>query len=355
VVAADGGKIPRLNGLRSGSPVAKESKPVKKIGIIFGMENTFPGALVERINRMQAPDVAAEFVKIGGVKMAEPSGYRVIIDRISHDIPFYRAYLKNAALSGTIVINNPFWWGADDKFFNYALASRIGVAVPRTVILPHKQHPPDTTDRSMRNLMYPLNWDEVFAYIGFPAFLKPFSGGGWKHVYKVDSPEEFFRSYDQTGDLCMTLQTAVAFNEYFRCYVVGQEKVHIMHYDPRAPHPERYVKTPPPTGPKLLQRVEKDALALCRALGYDLNTVEFAVQDGIPYAIDFLNPAPDADYSSVGPENFTWIVNAVAELAVNKALSGPASPAEYRWSSFLHGEPAAVAAQKPAGVRRKVK
>ena len=67
------------------------------------------------------------------------------MDRISHDIPFYRAYLKNAVLSGTFVINNPFWWGADDKFFNYALASKIGVATPRTVILPHKVNPPGTT------------------------------------------------------------------------------------------------------------------------------------------------------------------------------------------------------------------
>lgn len=129
-----------------------------KIGIIFGMEDTFPGAVVAKINSMNAPGVAAEFVKIGAIKMAEPSGYRVIIDRIPHDIAFYRAYLKNAVLGGTIVINNPFWWGADDKFFNYALASKIGVAVPRTVILPHKQHPPGTTDRSMRNLVYPLNW-----------------------------------------------------------------------------------------------------------------------------------------------------------------------------------------------------
>src|SRR5271169_397714 len=156
-------------------------KAVKKIGIIFGMENTFPPALVEKINSMKVEGVTAEFVNLGGVKMAHPSGYRVIIDRISQDIPFYRAFLKNAVLTGTIVINNPFWWRADDKFFNYALAERIGVAVPRTVILPHKQFPPDTNEQSMRNMIYPLNWDEIFSYIGFPAFLKPFSGGGWKH------------------------------------------------------------------------------------------------------------------------------------------------------------------------------
>jgi len=309
----------------------------KKIGIIFGMENTFPGAFVEKVNSMGNRDVHAEFVKIGGIRMAEPSGYRVIVDRISHDIPFYRAYLKNAALNGTIVINNSFWWSADDKFFNYALAEKLGVAVPPTVILPHKEHPPGTTDRSMRNLIYPMNWDEVFQYVTFPAFLKPFNGGGWRDVYHVHTPEDFFRAYDQTRDLCMTLQRAVKFHEYFRCYVVGQEKVHIMQYDPRRPHHERYVKDGPKIDPKLLERVESDALTLCRALGYDLNTVEFACEDGIPYAIDFMNPAPDADVNSVGQENFEWIVNAVAELAVKKALSDDKPTRELRWSAFLAG------------------
>jgi hypothetical protein len=310
---------------------------VKKIGIIFGMENTFPPALVERINSQRLPGVEAEFVRVGEVRMAEPSPYAVIVDRISHDIPFYRAYLKNAALSGTVVINNPFWWSADDKFFNYALATKLGVAVPRTVVLPHKQHPPGTTDRSMRNLEFPMPWENIFRYVGFPAFLKPFDGGGWRDVYQVNSPEEFFHAYDQTRDLCMTLQRAVNFKEYFRCYVVGQEKVHIMQYDPRVPFHERYIKNPPPLDPNLLARVEKDAITLCRALGYDLNTVEFAVEDGVPYAIDFMNPAPDADVNSVGQQNFDWIVNAVADLAIRKATSQQKATEDFRWSAFLNG------------------
>jgi glutathione synthase/RimK-type ligase-like ATP-grasp enzyme len=308
---------------------------MNRVGILYGMENTFPSALVDRINSRNADDVQAEHIQTGGIKMAEPSGYTVIIDRISQDIPFYRAYLKNAALSGTRVINNPFWWSADDKFFNYSLASRLGVATPRTVLLPHRQHPPDTTDRSMRNLIFPLNWEEIFDYVGFPAFLKPHSGGGWKHVYKVDTPEEFFQAYDKTGDLCMTLQHGVEFEEYFRCYVVGQEKVHVMQYDPRRPHAERYVLDGAPVDAKLHARVVRDALTLCRALGYDFNTVEFAVEDGVPYAIDFLNPAPDADYQSVGAENFEWVVNAVADFAIAEARKGLRPEAEMRWSRFL--------------------
>jgi hypothetical protein len=306
---------------------------MKTIGVLFGMENSFPPALVERINGMNLPDVRAEFVQVGGVEMNKPCPYAVIVDRISHDMPFYRAYLKNAVLTGTQVINNPFWWSADDKFFNYALADRLGVAVPRTVLLPHKMFPPDITLTSVRNLQFPLDWQAIFDYVKFPAFLKPHDGGGWRDVFHVHSPEELFAAYDQTRDLCMTLQAAVNFREYFRCYVVGQKEVRIMPYDPRRPHADRYVLDPPAYDPALLERVERDALTLCRALGYDLNTVEFACEDGIPYAIDFMNPAPDAGRESVGEENFEWIVDRVAKLAVEKAQNP--EPIELRWSKFM--------------------
>jgi len=327
----------------------KGNSNVKKIGVLFGMENTFPGALVERINAMAAEskdEISAEFVQVGGVQLEKHSGYAVIVDRISHDIPFYRAYLKHEALLGTAIINNPFWWSADDKFFNYSLAKKLGVAVPPTVILPHKKFPEGTNERSMRNLEYPLDWDGIFEYVGFPAFLKPVDGGGWRDVHHVHNPEEFFRAYDQSRDLCMTLQRAVKFNEYFRCYVIGQEKVHIMPYDPRRPHHERYVHDGPEYDPQLLKRVEKDALTLCRALGYDINTVEFAVEDGVPYAIDFMNPAPDADVHSVGQANFEWIVSEVAKLAIERAKSAPGGPVLK--AEALLGSPVAKAAPQRA-------
>ena len=307
-----------------------------RIGVLYGMEQSFPPALVDRINSMGMPGVCAEHLKVGGVRMAAPSGYDVIVDRISHDIPFYRSYLKNAALGGAKVINNPFWWSADDKFFNYSLALRLGVAVPPTVLLPHKLHPQGTTAQSMRNLEYPLDWAGIFDYVGFPAFLKPHDGGGWRNVSRVGSPEELFTAYEESGNLCMTLQRAVRFQEYFRCYVVDQRLVHVMRYDPGAPHHLRYVAGNPPASPELQTRMVGDALKLCRALGYDLNTVEFAVEDGIPYAIDFMNPAPDAGLESVGAENFRWIVDAVAEMAIARAQA-PAEPPVMRWARFLAG------------------
>jgi len=326
---------------------------MKKIGVLFGMENSFPGALVEHINARNLDGIQAEFVQTGAVHLDKTPSYAVIVDRISHDVPFYRAFLKHAAINGTAIVNNPFWWSADDKFFNYTLAAKLGVAVPATVILPHKQLPEGTTDRSMRNLEYPLDWDSVFAYVGEHGFLKPVDGGGWRDVYHVHNREEFFRAYDQSRDLCMMYQKAVEFTEYFRCYVVAQKHVRIMAYDPRMPHAERYVQNPPAYSKKVLRRVEQDALKLCRALGYDLNTVEFAVEDGIPYAIDFMNPAPDADLHSVGAANFEWIVEKVADLAIAKAHSAPAVPA-LLWSAFLGAAaaPAKAAPKKPKAKKK---
>jgi len=307
---------------------------MKRIGILYGMENTFPSALVDRFNGRGVKGVVAEHMKIGAIQMAEACPYQVIVDRVSHDIEFYRAYLKNAALGGTLVINNPFWWSADNRFFNYSLAAKLGVAIPRTVILPHKDLPPGTTGQTLRNLIFPLNWDEVFEYVGFPAFLKPFNGGGWKNLHLVHSRDDFFRSYDETGVLCMMLQAQVKVEEYYRCYVVGQKDVRIIKYDPTLRHDQRYAKETAIASKALEDRMRNDALTICSALGYDLNSVEFAIQDGIPYAIDFLNPAPDADAYSIGQENFEWLVESVADLAIDRALKPTAAP-EYHWSQFL--------------------
>ena len=243
---------------------------MKKIGILFGVENSFPSALVEQINARNIDGIQAEFVLTGAAQIDRPPRYAVIVDRISHAVPFYRAFLKHAALHGTAVINNPFWASADDKFFNYTLAKKLGVAVPPTVILPHKQLPEGATDRSMRNLEFPLDWEAVFAYAGEDGFLKPIDGGGWRDVHRVHNRDEFFRAYDQSRDLCMVYQKAVDFSEYFRCYVVGGKKVRIMAYDPRRPHSERYAENPAPAARGLVKRMRQDALKLCARSGLRL-------------------------------------------------------------------------------------
>jgi glutathione synthase/RimK-type ligase-like ATP-grasp enzyme len=323
---------------------------MKRIGILFGQERSFPQALVDRINRAGAQVVAEPF-RTGGISLDSPKRYDLILDRISQDIPFYRAILKKAVADGTIVVNNPFWWTADDKFFNNVVARRVGVAVPKTVILPSNQHPPDTTSESMSNLVFPLEWEEMFQYIGFPAYFKPYSGGGWKSVYRVTNPDEFFAAYRDSGQNVMTLQEEIVFEEYFRCYAIGRKYVHIMRYDPRQPHADRYVKNAAPIDPAMHERLHGDCLKLTGALGYDFDTLEFAVRDEVPYAIDFLNPAPDADVHSVGVENFNWVIEHAAKWLIERVEQVAEPLTDYRWATFLAGgeEPA----KRPTGRTKK--
>jgi hypothetical protein len=306
----------------------------KKIGILFGKERSFPMAFIEAINQKNIPGVVAEPVRIDKVVQGEASGYDVIVDRISQDVPFYRAYLKNAALCGTAVINNPFWWSADEKFFNNCLATRIGVPVPKTVILPSRELPPDTSDQSFQNLAYPLDWETIFGYVGFPAYMKPFAGGGWKNVYKLHNAEEFYQKHGETGQLVMLLQEEIIFSEYYRCYCIGGKYVRIMSYEPRNPHHLRYSADFSPA-PERLQQMTEIVLRINAWLGYDFNTVELAVRDGIPYAIDFCNPAPDAERTSVGEDNFNWVVQTAADYAIERAVAHQDGTDNLTWGEYL--------------------
>ncbi|HMO81057.1 MAG TPA: hypothetical protein PKD24_09715 [Pyrinomonadaceae bacterium] len=323
---------------------------MKRVGILVGREITFPESIINSINEKGGGRVVAEMVKVGGIRLDQDRKYDVIIDRISHEVPYYRAMLKRMALEGTHIINNPFWWSADDKFFNYSLAAKLGIAIPKTVLLPQHAYIKDIVSDSLRNLEFPIDWEGIVNYVGFPAFLKPHDGGGWKNVSKVNSLEELWVEYNQSGTLCMTLQEGIEYDQFVRCYCVGQEKVLIMPYDPSKPYLSgmQYVNVENYLTPELHKRVEQDVITICKALGYDLNTVEFAIKDGVPYAIDFMNPAPDAELASVGEYNHNWIVENMTEFILNKLEKGWDAP-NHTWTAMLN--PASpkkkVAAGKP--------
>jgi glutathione synthase/RimK-type ligase-like ATP-grasp enzyme len=307
---------------------------MKKIGILFGQERSFPMAFIERVNSKNVEGIVAEPVRIDKVVQGNSGDYAVIIDRISQDVPFYRAFLKNAAISGTAVINNPFWWSADEKFFNNALAVKIGVPVPKTVILPSREIPQDTSNLSFSNLAYPLDWEGIFNYVGFPAYMKPFAGGGWKNVYRLTDIDDFYHKHSETGQLVMLLQEEIIFEQYFRCYCIGGKHVHIMNYEPRNPHHLRYQSDFTPSQ-ELLKQMEEIVIKLNKNLGYDFNTVELAVREGIPYAIDFCNPAPDAEKISVGDDNFDWVVETAANYAIERAIEQKPGEDNLTWGEFV--------------------
>jgi hypothetical protein len=317
-----------------------------KIGLLCGREYSFPPAFIDRVNAMgKDHGITADLVTLGGTKMLEPAEYAVIVDRISHEIEYYRGYLKHAVLQGTYVINNPFWWTADDKFFNYAIASRLGIAIPKTVLLPQKAYPPDVdlTADSLRNLTYPVDWEGLLDYVGRPAILKPFSGGGWKHVYKVHDARELLAAYDHTAPYCMTLQEFIDFGQYVRCFTFGKNDIMPVAYDPKA---RRYLVEHQYLSADLGARVVADAQLINQALGYEMNTIEFAIKDGVPYAIDFLNPAPDFERDRITPFYFDVVVDRMTRLVIDRALAPQPWNPWPRWEELVGlGAPRGVLGQ----------
>jgi len=308
---------------------------MKKVGLLCGREYAFPPAFLARVNEVGKKDgVAAEFVKLGGTKMNEPAEYSVIVDRISHEVEYYRGYLKHAVLQGTYVINNPFWWTADDKYFNYSVAAKLGIAIPKTVLLPQKGYPSDVdiNSESLHNLKYPIDWDGLLDYVGRPAILKPYSGGGWKHVYKVNNKEELWAAYDKTAPYCMTLQEFIDFDKYVRCFTFGKLDIIPVHYDPKE---RRYLVEHDYLPASLTHRVVKDAQTINQALGYEMNTIEFAIKGDVPYAIDFLNPAPDFERDRITEYYFEMALDKMSRLVIDRALNGAPSNPWPRWEEML--------------------
>ncbi len=305
-----------------------------KVGLIVGREWSFPPAFIEEVNRRDE-GVTAEFVKLGGTSMDETVPYAVIIDRISHEVPYYRTYLKYAVLQGVTVVNNPFMWTADDKLFEAALATKLGIASPKTIALPNKEYIPGIVhEESLRNLVYPLDWQAIVEYIGLPCILKDAHGGGWKDVFVCHTLDELIQHYNESGRLTMIVQEFIRWDHFVRCICLGQEEVLPIKYDPTV---RKYHVDHAHLGPELGKRIVDDSLTLCRALGYDMNSMEWAIRDGVPYAIDFMNPAPDMDVYSLTPHYFEWAVKHMADMAIRLAKNPRPQLRGFGWDQMFAG------------------
>jgi hypothetical protein len=307
--------------------------PPIRVGLIVGREWSFPPAFIKEVNQRDE-GVLAEFVTLDAARMDEPCPYSVIIDRISHEVPYYRTYLKQAVLQGATVVNNPFMWSADDKFFEAALATKLGIASPRTVALPNKDYVPGIVhNESLRNLKYPLDWNGVAEYVGMPCVLKDAFGGGWRDVYICRSLDELIHNYNSTGRMTMIVQEFIEWDQFIRCLCLGQRDVLPMKYDPKE---RRYLVEHEHLSPELGARIVGDTLTLVRTLGYDMDSLEWAVRDGVPYAIDFMNCAPDMDINSLTPHYFEWVVTHMADMAIRLAKS-PRPELDLQRGDFLAG------------------
>lgn len=305
---------------------------MSKIGLLVGRERFFPNAVIAYINARSGP-VAAEYVTVGGARMAEPPEYAVILDRISHAYPFYQSYLKNAALQGAQVINDPFWQRANDVFLSAGVAERLGVRMARTLLLPNRDHIEGVVPESLRNRADPLDWEGAVRTLGFPMVMRSNRPERAHDARLLRSPEELFAMWDASGTAQYLLQEVVLAERYVRCLVVGDDVLPV----PWSPPPGYDVEDRIAGGQAVFDaaaaRAAEAARRLSNALGQRINAVDFALGDGEPVALVLSHPAPELDPQRLRYQGFAWSVERTADLLVRLAEQAPS--ARYRWDPLL--------------------
>ena len=284
------------------------------VGILSSDEQPLITDLIDAINNNKK-GITAELCKVPELNIDMEIPYSLIIDRISHVVPYYLQFAKEALLSGCYVINNPFRFYVE-KFFGFAAAKEIGVPVPRTILLPPKEQRKGINSDDLQNMIYPLKWKEITDFIKFPAFFKPAGGWGWRGVNMVQNFDELMFHYDRSGEELMLLQEAIDYTHYVRCFCLGRKYTLPIHYRPDAPYHEQYVVDHDHLTPEQGKLVHEYATALSDVLDFDMNVCEFAFRDGIPVAIDFTNMVPDMNPESIRWHYYDWAVTHMAKVAL---------------------------------------
>lgn len=287
----------------------------KLIGFIIGRERDFPEAVMARVNS-EYDDVRAELVMLGGTRYDAEVPYDVIIDRMSHEVPYYSSYAKYATMHDCYVINNPYTWAVDTKFLSSSLVRKLGYKTPRTVVLPNKDIYSENVPDSFRNLEYPMDWQGIIDYIGSPAIFKDIRSGGRRFAHRVNGVDDLIQRYDESGTRTMILQELLDSNEHIHCMVIGGEQTLLLSYLVEA---RKYKDCELDPDGRIAAEIVQAALKLTEIYNYDINLVELAVKDGEVYVITASNPSPQISRDLMTRSQFDWIVNAVTDLAVDRA------------------------------------
>jgi len=294
------------------STMGREAQMVK-IGIL-SKDEQFSYDLLNSLNHLGASNnVSAVFVTPKAIENSAKNDFRLIIDRKTYLDKFMRTWIKKQALEGTYIISNPFAHSCDDKFFEYCLATKLNVNVPKTVCLPSHFPIYDFGDL----IEYP-QLDKVLEYTGLPAIVKPYDGWAWRDVRKVRSVEDLKRVYEDSMDMVLVVQEYIDYDHYVRAYVVGKEHVLPIKYEPKE---RRYILDHEHLSPEVGLEILNSCRVLNYALDYDFNTVEFAIKNGKAYAIDFWNTVPEVRPDTLPKEYYDWVVDKVTNVALELALN----------------------------------
>lgn len=300
----------------------------RRIGLFTGRDWALSQQLMHAINERTAQTgVSAEDIRVGGTLASEPNPYRVILDRYSHEVPYYRVYLKNAVVQGVRVVNDPLIITTLDRFFASALLQTSGIITARAVALPNKDYAPEIVhDQSLRNLIYPMDWDGVVQQVGgFPAILQAVRNDGWKRTQIVHNRDELLERYNTSGLLTMMLQEHIQTDVVIRCFCIGDATQML------TLHPQTLTHIPQTVSMELRGHIEIITRRICAILGFDVNACDFAIRDGKPILIESLNPVPDFEQNMPDRKMLEWSVAALSQLLIDLAQGDETTRQRYFW------------------------
>ncbi len=289
----------------------------RHIGLSLGADLCWPICYEQLVNRLdlnlqiggEAIRFVVDRVTIEPFDIRQPCGYDLIIDRLTHWYHTSREWIKKSILLDDLyVYNNPWSLQSMEKQTTYCAMTKLGLPVPTTWMIPPKEYDQSADLKStLERYAQLFDLGEVGRRIGYPMFMKPYDGGAWKGVSRIDSEEQLRQAYERSGKLVMHLQAAIeGYDQFVRCIGLGPQFL-IVSYDPAAPLHDRYQIRHDFVSDDERSLLEDMAMTINSFFGWDFNSCESLHRDGNWFPIDFANACPDSQVTSLH-YHFPWIV-----------------------------------------------
>jgi hypothetical protein len=316
----------------------------RTIGLSLGADICWPICYEELVRRLDLRipydgdtlRFHVERVTIEPFDLRQPSRYDVVIDRLTHWYHTSREWIKKAILLNDLyVFNNPWSLQSNEKQTTYCAMMRLGLPVPDTWLIPPKayKHSADLQPTLTRYARY-FDLGEIGRRCGYPVFMKPYDGGAWLGVSKIDNEQELWRAYEHSGTLVMNLQAGIVPYDYFvRCVGLGPQ-TRCVNYDPGAPLHNRYLLDHDFLEPEDRSVLEDMTLTINSFFGWDFNSCEALRKDGVWYPIDFANACPDSQVTSLH-YHFPWLIKANVRWSLFCAATKKRMRANLDWAPYF--------------------
>jgi hypothetical protein len=299
------------------------------IGLLLGAEEDWPQAfeaLLQRVGPVKTGDHTHEFstdrLTIEPFDLNDPVRVELVIDRLAYWYYHPREWLKKAALmNGTYLLNSPFTFQSMEKHSAYCAMLRLGLKIPRTVLVPFK-NPVDNVRWAYTSEKYnkPFDLDAIADDLGYPMYMKPFDGGGWRGVSRINNRDDLHTAYDESGEMLMHLQATVEYEKFARALSIGAETM-VMDFRPDEPMHNRYAVSHDFLGPSAGHQAVAISRIVNAFFGWEFNSCEMLVAGDSVHPIDYANACPDVAITSLH-YYFPWAISALVKWSVFSLATG---------------------------------